>query len=529
MHVYPHPALPLLPKLLVPALSTVRVHVKGVGETLPQRCADAANCQAMDADLRQSTAETISALVQKVIYGRQRDRVWSEVALNVPSHLRLTDLKLTDRALVSLQSKEFFANDGLWRSATLEEVIGQRGSHRIGARLLLAFLLAAEEAELGREHPQPKPARGIEGELSRLVRGVIHSGRTAAIYLDMNGWGGRGQRGLTEIASAMSMTHERARQIGAAGTIAMHKVTPGAVQLPVLSKALEMLASIAPCPLGKADELVQRARATHGEFTASAVIGAGECFGVPHAVLIDRVEGQPFLLKAGQKRLLTAIRHAARKFLRADGILEISSFLDYCQGLLGRADPNLDATHRAHLIDVALKTMPGWSYLDTDRQWATVTQGANGEDLHPRGPAARMGRLAVFFGGVNLEDAQAALRQRQIDWPPQILLALCMRSGLTVRPEAQDWRIQAQGEVASRIETALHATAEYQIAELLAQSTRTLDRTELIAQGERIGLHRSTVQACLKSASLFHLDQAGTCRLATNDQRGTRRAKNEAA
>lgn len=521
MHVYPHEQLALLPSILLPVVSDFSIDVGGRAEPIA-RFTEMCFCASLSSQERAQAAHSISAIVQKVCYGRVRRPSWSEKCVDVPSHLRLGDLILTDRALVSLQRHEFFRNDGPWRSCTVNQLMGERGAHRFGSRLLLAFLLAAQAASTVATQGMPdQQSMTLEHEIEQLVRTRIHSPRTASVYLDMHGWGGRGRLGLAQIAVDVGLTHERVRQIGVAGEAAMADLVQARDALPTVVKALELLGSMAPCLENVATEVLRARGLTQGDFASSDLLSAAARFGIRHGLCIAKLDSQEFVARDCDVRAMAECRHIVRRALRSNGILEVDSIrsealrviaeLPLREGEMGRKIRG--RTEAERLVDVAISTMAGWSYLDHDRQWATVVLGSDGEELHPRGPVARIARMAVYFGGVRLAHATKVLAHHGIEWPPQILLALCLRTGLKLSPLADDWLIEAHGNVAQRVARALSATTELVIAQLLKNNGGTMERALLVTACERAQIHRSTVMACLKTASLYLCHDDGQCEL----------------
>lgn len=549
MHVYPHPELPLLPKLLLPALDGQEVvDLAGMASPAPARSFTRLEfCQALTPVQHEQAAEIISALVQKICFGRTRRDAWAAQKIAVASGVQLCDLILTDRAQVSLQKHAFFAADGPWRNASVGEIIGPRISrprpspsddeqdealrtlqaesdadtieetgraHRIGARLLMAFLLAAEKAMSDGAAVRHTVCASIEQELAQAVRSVIHSHRTAAIYLDMKGWSGKGPRTLTQIAQAWNMTHERARQIGLSAVSAMAAAAPARHTMPLLKQAIKAIRTAAPCSVDEASNALYEEHVCDPDFTVASLLQAAERFGIESTLTIHRVDGQDFVVERSEARHLVSARHTTRKLLRTSAILSVTKLMTDCMNQIARADQRLDPARIQRLVECSLHHMPGWSFLDTDRRWATVTVTTDGEDLHLRGPVARIARMALFYGGISLGTAQQVLQRLHQAWPADILLALCLRMGLTVRPRESDWWIEARGELAQRVQQAMKATTEYDMAVLLRSAGGQLSRSEMMERCEKAGIHRSTTLASLKSASLFVLDSS-QCKLAT--------------
>lgn len=526
MHVYPHPGLPLLPRLLVPALADQIIQIEGVAAPTPLNLSKREFCSQLTSDQHRAAAESISSLVQKVCYGRVRQKSWSAARINVPTTLRLGDLNLTDRAQVSLQHHEFFSNDSQWRTASIDEIIGPRGEHRIGARLMLALLLAAEHAN--EQHSTDRPSvAALEDEIEQAVRAVIHSPRTANIYLEMNGWTGVGVRGLNDIAESLQITHERARQIGVAGAASMLASKTDPQAMPILGSALKVIADIAPCLVDHANAVLRAKKFARGEIDVAALLQAAERFGFGAEYTLTRVDGQDFVANTQESIHLAGARHVTRKALRASGILSVEELLNRCDEAALRITPQLTAERVRRLTEAALFTMPGWSFLDSDRSWATVTLGTDGEELHPRGPVARIARMAHFFRGIALSTAQNVLSHQDQHWPPEILVALCLRMGLTVRPMQADWWIEARDEVASRVENAMNSTAELDMALMLREAGGSLTRAETMERAEARGIHRSTALACMKTASLF-ITENGRCSLSVAEFEDDTAASTEA-
>lgn len=503
MHVYPHPELALIPKLLLPVFEGQRLYV-GRKMLTPDQLANVRFCAMLGSDDRANLAMQVSAVVQKICYGRIKKKEWLSACVNVPGHLRLAELTFTDRALVSLQANRYFNHDGPWRSAPVSEIIGPRDHHQIGARLLLAFLLAAESAP----SPDAKSAVSaldltIEVELQRFVQKTIHSPRSSKIYLDAHGWGGRGEITIKKLAQDLSITHERARQIGVMAQNAMNDVEAASEELTVLRNCLRDMRMLSPCLVSHTDEMILEKRYTAGELDTQCTIAAGQRFGLNNELKIILLDGQCFVVNQAESFHLSALRQIARRLLRAHGIIKMDELNQKCEEYFERSKTELDQKQREALKLNAFTVMPGWSFLDSEKEWAIVTLGADGEELRPRGPVARIARLAAYFSGIKLYQAERVLGMHDVRWPSKILLALCLKIGLRVAPLENDWLIEAVGEQLVQLKKSLAATTEFEMAEILRVCGGQLAKPDFIRLCERQNIHRSTVLACLKTASVF--------------------------
>lgn len=513
MQVYPHPELPLVPEILRPAFEGQVLILSGKKVAI-DRLTNVEFCKKLTTQERSDLAGFASSIVQKICYGRVKRKPWMSNRVNIDNDCRLTDLKFTNRALVSLQGHELFRLSSNWRTASIEEIVGPKGNHQIGARLLLAFLLAAQfhvvtEGDGGEDSANDKLIT-LESELQRFVQNTIHSPRTAHIFLETHGWSGRGLQTLSVLSKEMSITHERARQIGVTAIAAMSRVVAQPGELPILRNALEIFLEIEPCLLSVASEKLVDCGFTNGYFDAAEVISAAERFQVPISLKVTSLDGQLFLIRQTESFHLASLRQMARKSLRTSGILRMSDLDQKCREHFERTRSKLSKQQEAKIKLMALNSTPGWSFLDAEQEWATITLGTDGEELQPRGPVARIARLAAYFGGVKLSLAQEVLNLHGVNWPSKILLALCLRIGLNVSPLRNDWKIEANGHLLSQLNESLMATTEFKMGEILKAQGGVMSRANFIHNCERQGVHRSTVLACLKAASIFMETTGGT-------------------
>ena len=520
MHVYPHSTLPLMPKILISALNEEKYALKS-GETVdPANLCKSDFCQKLSQENKAFLAQQVSTAVQKICYGRTRKAPWSLNSLNVDQSVNLSDLDLTDRALVSLQKHDYFSSKGNWRKASIGEMIGPKENHRIGARLLLAVLLAIESIEDLKNNPQAIKINTVfESVIQKFIRGQIHSSRVAEIYTKANGWDCEPKKTLNEIAGELGITHERARQLNVIAQQAIDKSSDDYELTNKLAILVKQLSNNSPMQSDAAQSMLSANGYINENTSMESVKNGLIACKFNGKFDIEIIDGQEFIVFGVQAAIIRKSRQIIRKALRSTGIIEVKPMEDQIYKTLTSMNFNIhDVQNMRHHIKNSISSMPGWSYLDYERKWATVTLGTDGQELYPRGPAAKIAKMAWYFNGVNLSLAKSVLDLQDQHWPSKILTSLCLRMGLTVKPTENDWLISTSDFMSKKVKHMLDGTAEIQMVEILQKKGGYSTRNAFIEECEKQGVHRSTIFACLKTASLFVCLDKETIVLSTNPE-----------
>lgn len=511
--VYPHDDLPLFPLALIAAFDADHLTADN-GKKYPLAAlTDLAFCRSLSADDHKEASLLINKMVQKVCYGRLDKYNWGKATLNLPTSISISDLKLTNRALVSLQNIALFGQHGAWRTAKVEDIIGGRANHLIGARLMLALLLAVEDfhrdqnSYLSQKSSLVKVATTLEEQISALVREVIHSPRTLEIFLDINGWGLNGRRDLHSIALSMSITHERARQIRLIGDTAFKQSRFDHGRMNIIRAAKDRISSLCPMLESEANETLEAEGFTKCGFSVESLMLACKHFGVQSDLICITQDGQRIICKEEHESEIKLIRKLIRQKIRELGLIDVEDLKQQViQRLLTEKSTVTQETTR-QVFSFSCYNMPGWVFLDAEEKWGMITIGSHGEELLPRGVVTKVARMAYYYNGINVSVAQQIFLRRNLLWPPEILISLCLRSGIKVKPIHGDWWIENKGEVVATAGQFLEKTAEYKIAELLKQHTDGVKRQDLVVIGEQFGLNKSTIFAVIRNSSLLFYDE----------------------
>lgn len=519
MHIYPHIELALLPQVLIPLLPKHCV-ILGDGTCIDaDQLADAAFCRSLSDQDRQNAAACINTMMHRLCYGRQKKGDWASRRFQVPQGIHLSDLKLTNRVLVSLQCHPLFSADGAWRTTTPNEIMGAPASRPVGARLMLALLLAVEDARISKDTPLA-PIGNLCDELRDRVGGIIYAVRTAHIYLTINGWSGMGPGRLKDVAARHGLTHERTRQIYVAGQQLMQRSCVNNKPMPYLSAAAAEMERRAPFLIGHDTAYLDPSNAVNERFSVRDLICACGKFGVPIGVSIHLINDQSFLLLPGQAAFIIAARSLVRKLLRSEGVLNVVILKEKLLALLPESILSIDSPSFSSLFEASIVSMKGWSYLDYECQWATVTIGTAGERLNPRGLVTRIAKMAAYFNGIDLWVACQDLSRQSIDFPPQVILGICRRSGLDIQPGPADWRISVGRHLHQSINKNLVDSVEYEMANILVDARKSLSPKAFLTHCCAAGVTRATALVKMKSSCLFFLNGDGDYQLCSTAHAG---------
>ena len=331
LNIYPHPQLPLFPKRLLPFSKDGFITIAGMGDVSLMKLTKM-KIGDFPPGRREKCISAVTALIHKMFFGKHKEGL-SKITLGLPANIKISDLKLNERAQASLGDGPFFKSAGPWRTSSLmEEVNGINPS--VGPRLFLALLLAAEAAT--QKPPANKREPTLEEELHSLVSDVVHSERNATVFLRFHGWDGSGQKSLSIIANQLNLTHERVRQIVRSAEASMRKHSLRTGDLSHLRQAISILASNSPMRCQDGASMLQQHKISAAPFDVQGVLDAAAFFSIPTGMDRWVWEGSAFvrrndprndemciLMGVGLAQTLSQIHRDIRRHLRHEGALQI--------------------------------------------------------------------------------------------------------------------------------------------------------------------------------------------------------------
>lgn len=281
---------------------------------------------------RDACVIAVTMLMRNLFFGRHKDDL-ARITLGLPSSVKISDLKLNERAQASLGDGPFFKSTGPWRTASLmEEIHGISPS--VGPRLFLALVLAAEAVT--NKPPATSKEPTLEAELRGLVSDVVHSERNTTVLLRAHGWHGKGQESLSVMADELDLTHERIRQIVRSAESSMKKHNLRTGDLTHLRQAVSTLASNSPMKCEDGARLLQEQRISSTRFDVQGILDAAEFFAIPTGMDRWVWEGSAFvrrndarddelciLMGVGLAQTLSQIHRDIRRHLRQEGALHV--------------------------------------------------------------------------------------------------------------------------------------------------------------------------------------------------------------
>lgn len=506
MYLYPQPTLPFLPRVLLPFLTERKVVVQG--KRLPATAFTQWTPATFDAEAIPAITEQIAHMVQKLIVARRHEAQLRDTPMRVPADVQINDLRLTDRAKVSLQGRRFFGATGPWRSASLYDVAQE---HAIGARLFLALLVAIEAAQPATTPaaivcaPQPPPK--LEAELEQFVRSCVFSTRSADIYLRITGWDGRGGESLQQVASAYKITTERVRQIYSLAVDSVERQLATAPALPRLREAVQLLTRAAPASFAEAADLLRRRRVSAQAFDPGGVLAAAKSVGVAHDLEWGGKNDSRHLLRARQWSAFERARHAAMRLLRRHGVVTTGML---ASELTAQAVGRVMAQRLAAL---ALRTTPGTAALGDEDDWWWQPDSA-----HAHGVAARLIKLIEYSTGwMPIGELAVALGKPGSNGsailPEPVLTRLCREL---------NFYVNAQGSVRCGARRSKERESEQRNDVLMATILREHGGMVPRQRFQRLcldrGINRFTFAANLRTSPLIALDADGKiCRVVGGD------------
>jgi antitoxin (DNA-binding transcriptional repressor) of toxin-antitoxin stability system len=196
----------------------------------------------------------------------------SLMRISLPHDASFEQGALEPRTVNSLRRAGLLDNPDLLRSQTVGTLMAVRF---FGPRQLIDLAL-----NLKNEHtPQPVPPSSLEQELSQLLARV-RSGRDMEIAAAVWGWDGKGSKTLTATASQFGLTKERVRQVcGEMRQRIDQRFAAGLPELPLLTRAVGLIAGAAPGPVEAIEEKLVRAGIVAERFQLDGLLHAAATLG----------------------------------------------------------------------------------------------------------------------------------------------------------------------------------------------------------------------------------------------------------
>jgi hypothetical protein len=145
------------------------------------------------------------------------------------------------------------------------------------------------------------------------------------------GWSGKPSLTLEESGRLLDVTRERIRQIE---NSVREKFPTTPAYFPALSRALELLAEVAPIGVDKAADLLQARGVSRGKFSPESVIAAANTLGIDAPIQVASAKGVRLVTRAANTAHVSAILVIARKKAGASGV---ASAHDIAAGVTGKS------------------------------------------------------------------------------------------------------------------------------------------------------------------------------------------------
>lgn len=494
--LYPHAELPLIPLSLLPLLERKNVLLPGARSRPVSDFAQIKPAELSGPELLMACGQ-IADLVQAALYSRKCAVKMEQIAVCVPDSIRLSELMLSSRAHVALQSRDFFSRSGPWRNCTLRSLVATQA---LGAKLLLAFLLAVEHGGLirGGAVQAQAQARCLEDDLQALVGDVLYAARSADVFVFSNGWDGGGERALIDASARHSISKERARQIlhtsGAAMRHHLRELEPPHR----LRKALDVLETRSPMSAEQAQTALQQAGLTRGTFHPHGILSAARLFGLQTSLSISKLGRLSLVCTPAQSAHLRALQLLSRSMARSLGVISD-------QWVRTRALQTSPAIALNH-VRLALQADAQMHSLAVDSaasQWFWP-----GPSVKPHGSVVRPLKLIAFFGGATLQrmaadlNSDVAVTDLKIMGTigEQVLAALLEHWGMAPDEKSVWGPSSPKGLDACRVAL---APVEEKMAQIVLRAGGELDKAAFHSLASKERINANTVQSYLRRSPLF--------------------------
>ena len=240
----------------------------------------------------------------------------------------------------------------------------------------------------------------LEQELLTLLHDLRCSPRQARALAIRLGWDGAGGATLAEAGAAEGYTRERVRQLEGRVRARMAAAPPA---LPLTTRAVDLIAALAPAPRGAIAERLVAAGIAERPFDPEGVLRAAELAGSAAPVV---VEGD-FVLGGDEVELVSATRRLVSRLARRSGPVRL-------RAVAARLSAEPEAVRQ--LLDVQADIR----WLDPDREWLALP--------HARSrPARAIEKMLAVAGPLPLAELDDGLRRsvQPLFLPRDLLRAWC--------------------------------------------------------------------------------------------------------
>lgn len=506
--VYPQSGQPMLPHLLVDLLKSRPIQMPD-GTTRPASDFAAIRPEDLGEADAQHVAEAIASIVQSILYGRRNSQALSEIHVKVPRSIALRDLPLSSRVRVALQSRPFFDANGPWRNCSLASMICEQS---LGAKLLLSFLVALQECLRKKGGEKKSPSSYLEEDLAKMVSDCIHAPRSADVYLRATGWDGRPQESLVQIASRLSISKERARQIFALANLSIERHLENDNDAPGrLHMAIDLLFESSPLSVSRSAELLREQGLSLHDFDPRSLINIAEAFNIDHQIKIAALQdgGAEVIMRGDDRRKLEEIASTAKGLLREHGLV-CASWLHDLVLLDDDDEARVQRLKRQDVFQLVLESGLGLSRLSrghADHEDWYWHPPRNGE--RPQGVIAKAMKAVAFFGAVPWEALSDRLlnpkRNTSEDSPfakldNEVLASMMNGWGLVFDSSE---RLTASSDAVMARCKALLPKIEAELGQLIVNEGGRLARSQFLDRATAAGIKSNTALTYLKSSSLL--------------------------
>ena len=519
--VYPQQGQPLLPDILKPLVGDKYVSCPWLGGEIVSL--GKVDQLSLTEAQRVAIAPAIVNKVQLMMRSRRLTPALKKTRISVPQHIQPSQLEMDDRALFFFRARKFFDADAKWRSASIEMLCGL---HTIGAKYLIAFLLAVEQLRTHKpDADKSEKHLFLEDELASATHGAVLAKRASEVFLVASGWNGDGPKKLEDVAKAAHVTRERIRQLVKDASTALI----GAVsRLPSrnLRRAVSVVEAMAPCLAEDASKKLLAQRISRSRFDISGLLHAAELYRIKHSLQLFTVSGQRVVMSAEHKAYIELAQAIARKAGSRIGIVSVALLREEIERLgkesvRGRGHRLLcglqpHAVNRlakcAPINLLAISLMPDISWLDRKLGWFWFP------DLKKRnGALSRIRKVVAYSKEVDMAAVQGALQAftpsaapLPTRVPKRVLAQFCREAGFDVDEEV----VRITDRAGARIKS-----IEEKMADVLMAAGGELRKAKFakLCVDAKIKIH--TFFVYLKTSPLFYVTSTGKIAV-----RGTSRA-----
>ena len=496
--VYPHPNLPLFPSALKKVFGDEYVQIPGYGSAKMSEV-DGVDLVTRRLKVRATVASRISMRVQMMIRSSRLEKDTARIRVKIPDNVQPGDLRMSDRALLFFQSAGFFDEGGQWRNRSLLEI---SRTPSIGARYLMAYLIAADDARDHQRRGDNQEPAGLEEELASMVNNTLYSPRANQFFMEANGWGGHGVKTFEDVGRLHGLTRERVRQLVSSVEVAVSQ-SYGRVQLKHLHKAIAAISRAMPCSAAEAARMLREKGISKIDFHPSGVRAAADLLGLYCNWELFDYGGQSVVASAAEHQNMDAIMKEARSLCSSTGIASIAMVahderlqaLNVSEKLVALT---LRASSEVMWMDCGercrLDGGPSWFWFPHRRQRNTTL--------------LKISKLVSYAGSVNLADIRSALSRygkkgagtkhfEGLDAPEGVLSEFCRQAGFSVRGE----KVMVTKDCAVEI-----PAVELKMANALKDAGGAMKRAAFNKLCESIGIPGPTFAIYVMTSPLFVID-----------------------